>query len=89
MDIQTFSGSERKETYRDKLGIIFCLLFINICCDPSLEPSRQDGSNEGSQHMFLAERVLMRGHNICFPRVKRKTYLRIISKIPLSAALIV
>ena len=22
-------------------------------CDPSLEPSRQDGSNEGSQYMFL------------------------------------
>ena len=24
----------------------------NICCDSSLEPSRGDGSNEGSQHMF-------------------------------------
>ena len=23
----------------------------NICSDPSSEPSRQDGSNEGSQHM--------------------------------------
>ena len=24
----------------------------NISCDPSLEPSHPDGSNEGSQHMF-------------------------------------
>ena len=28
-------------------------LHKNIFCDPSLEPSRRDGSNEGSQHMFL------------------------------------
>ena len=27
-------------------------LYKNIFCDPSLEPSRRDGSNEGSQHMF-------------------------------------
>ena len=27
-------------------------LHKNICCDPSLEPSYRDGSNEGSQHMF-------------------------------------
>ena len=25
----------------------------NICCDPSLEPSHRDGSNDGSQNMFL------------------------------------
>ena len=24
----------------------------NMCCDPLSELSRQDGSNEGSQHMF-------------------------------------
>ena len=29
------------------------LLLLNICCDPSLEPSSQDGSNDGSQNMFL------------------------------------
>ena len=30
-------------------------LFLNknICCDPSLEPSHRDGSNGGSQNMFL------------------------------------
>ena len=27
-------------------------LHKNTFCDFSLEPSRQDGSNEGSQHMF-------------------------------------
>ena len=25
----------------------------NMCCDPSSEPSHQDGSDEGSQHMVL------------------------------------
>ena len=34
------------------LEIIFHISPINIFCDPSLEPSRRDGSNEGSQHMF-------------------------------------
>ena len=24
----------------------------NICCDPSLEPSQRDRSNDGSQNMF-------------------------------------
>ena len=24
----------------------------NICCDPSLELSRRDGSNEGAHHLF-------------------------------------
>ena len=24
----------------------------NICCDPSLEPSQRDGSNDGTQNMF-------------------------------------
>ena len=34
---------------------LFLLLLnenIPVCCDPSLEPSRQDGSNDWSQHMF-------------------------------------
>ena len=37
---------------RDNLGIIFLFLSLKHICDPSLEPSRRDGSNEGSQHMF-------------------------------------
>ena len=32
--------------------IFFLFLNKNIYCDPSLELSRQDGSNEGSQYMF-------------------------------------
>ena len=31
----------------------FLLLNKNICCDPSLEPARRDGSNDGLQNMFL------------------------------------
>ena len=30
-------------------------LFENICCDPSLESSWRDGSNDGSHHVFLWE----------------------------------
>ena len=33
--------------------LFFLFLNENICCDPSLEPSQQDGSNDGSQYMFL------------------------------------
>ena len=32
--------------------IIFLLFHKNISCDPSLEPSQLDGSNEGSQDTF-------------------------------------
>ena len=33
-------------------GLLFIFLQKNIFCDPSLEPSPKDGSNEESQHMF-------------------------------------
>ena len=37
-----------RESIEDNLEII-CLTFNeNICCDPSVELSRQDGSNDGS-----------------------------------------
>ena len=32
---------------------ILLILHKNIGCDPSSEPSRRDGSDEGSQHMVL------------------------------------
>ena len=32
---------------RDDLGMVSVLLHENMCCDPSLEPSRRGGSNEG------------------------------------------
>ena len=38
---------------RDNFGIIFIFFHKNIFCDLSFEPSWWDGSNEGSQHMFL------------------------------------
>ena len=34
-------------------GITSIFLHKNICFDPSLDPPHQEGSNEGSQHMFL------------------------------------
>ena len=38
---------------RDNFGIIIHIsTIINIFCDPSLEPTHRDGSNEGSQYMF-------------------------------------
>ena len=37
----------------DNSRIIFLFLNKNIYCDPSLEPSRQDSSNEGLQSIFL------------------------------------
>ena len=37
---------------RDNLGIISIFFHKNISCDPPLEPSHRDGSNDGSQHMF-------------------------------------
>ena len=32
---------------------IFFNFSMKTYCDPSLEPSRRDGSNDGSQNMFL------------------------------------
>ena len=47
--------------------IIFLFLFETICCDPSSELSRRDGSDEGLPHLnHLIETVQMRAHNICF-----------------------
>ena len=45
-------ASNRAEILRIILRNIF---FLNetICCDPSLEPSRRDGSNEGPQYIFM------------------------------------
>ena len=57
----------------DDLGIIFHITLYNICYNPSLEPSRRDGSNEGSQHMFLL--------------TDKKNYIRITPKTLLSGAL--
>ena len=46
----------------------FCKFCIKIICsDLSSEPSKRDGSVEGSQHMVrLNETVQLWGHNIWF-----------------------
>ena len=49
-----------EDCQKSKKGILrliqgFLFLKENICCDPSLEPSRRDGSNGGSQYMFYGE----------------------------------
>ena len=36
----------------DNSKLIFLISQQNITCDPSLEPSWQDGYNDGLQHMF-------------------------------------
>ena len=41
----------------DTLGIISHISLYKIFCDPPLEPSHRDGSNEGSQHMFFFEKI--------------------------------
>ena len=39
---------------RDNFGIFIHIFHKkNHICDPSLEQSRREGSNEGSQHMFI------------------------------------
>ena len=53
LGLQCLSGPvsvlQIKRGNRDNLGKFF---HKSIFCDPSLEPSHRDGSNDGSQHMF-------------------------------------
>ena len=48
------------------------VLYKNLCCDPSSEPSRRD-----------ADTVQMRGHNIWFQREIRKIIPQLSSNTPL------
>ena len=47
-----FTVLQTRSSNRDNLLKIYLFFNKNIHCDPSLEPSQQDGSNEGSQCMF-------------------------------------
>ena len=47
-----FSRAPGKMGFQGYLRYFFSSL-MKICCYLSLEPSRRDGSNEGSQHIFL------------------------------------
>ena len=52
--IQTiFSELQIKGGIEDNSKIISLIFQQNICCDLSLEPSRRDGSNEGSQNVYM------------------------------------
>ena len=53
-NISMFSSktAKLKRGNRDNLGIIFSFFYEYILCDPSLELSRQDNSNEALQHIF-------------------------------------
>ena len=42
-----------REGIEDNLKIIFLISQMNTCCDPTLELSRRDSSNDGLQSMFL------------------------------------
>ena len=48
----------------DNSNIIFLFLNENICCDPSLEPSRGDGSKNGSQNTFFNGEILLIIHKL-------------------------
>ena len=41
---------------KDNSKIIFLISQLK-CGDPSLEPSQQDGSNDGSQNLFLRKKM--------------------------------
>ena len=45
--------------------MFFLFLKENISCDPFLEPSQRDGSNDGSQHNLVTPSS-GKGHNIRF-----------------------
>ena len=34
-------------------GYVFLLLHKNVCCGPSLEPSRRDGCNKGHNMCYM------------------------------------
>ena len=44
-----FAVLQIRRDNKDNLGIS---IYASPFCDPSLEPSYRDSSNEGSQHMF-------------------------------------
>ena len=65
---------------REYLVIIrnnFCHFCTKTCCDPSAEPSRRDGLDEGSQNM-----VSMRNRNNYFSIIiKYSSYLELCSSL--------
>ena len=52
VDIAQYQSSREEGVYLIIHRYFFLFFNENICCDPSLEPSTRDGSNDGSQNMF-------------------------------------
>ena len=49
-------------------ALLFVLSFLlNISCNPSLDASRRDGSNEGSKHMFRLRNEKKISLNLKYP----------------------
>ena len=51
-ETNTDSQLRMRRVWRIIQRLFFLFLNENICCDPSLESSRRDDSNGGSQHTF-------------------------------------
>ena len=51
----SYHNAPDKGDDRANLGIIFCITPLKHMLYPSLEPSCQDGPNEGSQHVFVGK----------------------------------
>ena len=51
-------SSRREGVFSDNSGYFFFLiLHNNVCCDPLSEPSRRNGSDEGSQHIISMKKT--------------------------------
>ena len=63
------------------------MLYKTICCDPSSEPSRRDGSDEGSQHM-VSMRNKKNYHKI-LPLIWGSEYREVLKEICLNQGKVV
>ena len=55
---------------------LFLFVIETICCDPSSELSRQDGSDEGSQHICLC--IIKDGLPYLFHSFRNKYFNKIL-----------
>ena len=63
--------------------IFLLILHKNICCVPSLEPSHQDGSNDGENICFKGRSLMFRRyHNSAdlFSKLSESSFYKEISK---------
>ena len=56
LPIKVYTQSSRQEgVLRIIQRLFYLFLNKNVCCDPSLEQSQRDSSNNGSQNMVYGE----------------------------------